>query len=1277
MSVLLMVHAENRWRFMSERPIAGCQFVVCIVVGVLASWLRSTALAQDGNQAAGDGTTNISAFERPFDVPAMTQLADGLPPFSYRDVGGQIPNYLPSSQWGTQGEPLSKMQEPLSPDQAIKHLVTPQGFRVELFAAEPDLQGKPICMAWDERGRLWVAETYDYPNELQPPGLGRDRIRICTDTDGDGRADRFTVFAEGLSIPTSIAFSRGGVIVQNGTETLLLKDTNGDDVADLRQTLITGWALGDTHGGVSNFRYGLDNHLWAMQGYNASQPVALGQPQQSFRMGFFRMRTDGSQVEFIRSTNNNTWGLGISEQGFIFGSTANGCPSVFMPIPNRYYERVRGWAPELTLSSIADSNRFLPITDKVRQVDHFGGYTAAAGHALYTARQYPQQYWNRVAFVAEPTGHLVAAFVLSHDGSGFKSTNPFNLLASDDEWSSPIMAEVGPDGNVWVLDWYNYIVQHNPTPKGFQTGKGNAYESQLRDKRHGRIYRIVHEAAQPLPPVDLALSTANELVAALRHSVMLVRLHAQRLLVERGKADVVDQLVGLLNNQSVDAIGLNVGAIHALWVLHGLGQIQDSQPAVITAVHKALEHPSPAVVGNAVQVLPHSQVSVSALLAVGLHVAPNLNVRLSALLALADLPAGDSAARAIMEALSQPDALTDRLLIEAAISAAANSSTQFLTAVTSVDDVSPALIQVARKVATHEARGEETEYLSGLLKSLAQAPPDIVHAIFEGMADGWPESKQFSLSAQQEQDLLRLLERSPTASRLVILRLARAWGSQWLADYSQQTAAELLGTLLNEQQGDQSRIEAAGQVLQLVPDSGHAVGQILDAIGPRNTPELSSGLIAALRNSSAADLGQQLVRRLPRLPPSAKREAIGLMMSRPALTAMLLESIGQGQLALMELALDQRQALAVHPDALVRAQAKRLLSSDGALPNLDRQQVLEELAYVAQQKGDPIHGQVIFKQHCSKCHQHGGQGVAVGPDLSGMAVHPKEELLMHILDPSRSVEGNFRAYTLLTTDGRVLTGMLAAETRTTLELYDAEGKRNVVLREDIEQLIASPKSLMPDGFEKSLRPDELRDLLEFLTQRGRFIPLDISKVATVASDRGMFLHSDGPERMLFDDWSPKTFHGVPFNLVVPRDGQVLNAILLHSKAGSMVRRMPRNVSIPCSGSVKAIHMLGGVAGWAHPLGKFEEVAMVVRLTYADGQVEEHPLLNGIHIADYVRRVDVPGSEFAFDLSGRQLRYLAIQPARPESVVKIDLVTGSGSLAPLVMAITVETGAGPP
>ena len=167
-----------------------------------------------------------------------------------------------------------------------------------------------------------------------------------------------------------------------------------------------------------------------------------------------------------------------------------------MPIPNRYYEAVNGWSAA-RLESIASSQNFYPITEKVRQVDWHGKYTAGSGSALYTARSFPKPFWNRAQFVAEPTGHLLGLFFLEARRADYHAHNARNMLASDDEWTAPIYGEVGPDGALWVVDWYNYIVQHNPTPIGFETGKGNAYDTSLRDKTRGRIYRVVHREGTP------------------------------------------------------------------------------------------------------------------------------------------------------------------------------------------------------------------------------------------------------------------------------------------------------------------------------------------------------------------------------------------------------------------------------------------------------------------------------------------------------------------------------------------------------------------------------------------------------------------------------------------------------------------------------------------------------------------------------------------------------------------------------------------------------------
>src|SRR5262245_22875488 len=803
----------------------------------------------------------------PFPVPETTPKRTDVKPFEYDDVGKWIPNYTPSRTWGTQGEPLSKMQRPLPPDESQKHIVVPKGFRAELFVTEKELGGKPICMTWDERGRLWAALTMDYPNELNPPQKGRDKIVYCEDTDGDGRADKVTVFAEGLSIPTSISFARGGVIVFDATQTVFLKDTDGDGKTDVREVLFGTWNMRDTHGGPSNMQYGLDNWVYAMQGYNDSRLIVGGETHR-FRQGFVRFKIDrpavdaaglpvATKLEFLRSTSNNTWGLGISEEGIVFGSTANGNPSEYMPIPNRYYESVRGWAPSLVLRGIADSNRFRPITEHVRQVDFHGGFTAAAGHALYTARAYSKEYWNRVAFTCEPTGHLVATFVLNPDGSNFRSTNPFNLLASDDEWAAPIMAEVGPDGNVWVLDWYNFIVQHNPTPQGFRTGRGAAYESDLRDKTHGRIYRVIPESNGSVKDTgtrfSLAGATPDKLVAALKSDNLFWRRHAQRLLVERGQTDVLPALFAMARDPRVDEIGLNVGAIHALWTMHGIGALDGSNPEATAVAVAALRHPSAGVRRNAVQVLPADEKAAGAILAAGLTRDPDAQVRLMTLLALADRPATDASGRAVAEALTAADNARDKWIPDAATAAAAKNGVGFLRAVAATPKPPDKVLTVAGIVAEHYARGAPVDSVGRVLAALADGDPAAADAIVRGLAKGWPTGKPPTLDGQIEKDLGRLLTRLSPDRRGVLVRMATAWGTKQFAQAGAEVVKSLLAKVNDASLKPEDRVAAAAELVGYQASDKGVVTAVLDQITPQTPPELAVGLLQALKASESAD----------------------------------------------------------------------------------------------------------------------------------------------------------------------------------------------------------------------------------------------------------------------------------------------------------------------------------------------------------------------------------------------------------------------------------------
>jgi putative membrane-bound dehydrogenase-like protein len=1203
--------------------------------------------------------------------PVATLRRTDVKPFEY--VEARVPFYPAGRQWGITGEPFHRIQKPLAPAESMKHFVTPEDFEVQLFASEPDLGGKPISMNWDERGRLWVCVTVDYPNEKQPEGKGRDRIVICEDTKGTGRADKFTVFADKLSLPTSLMFHRGGVVVHQPPETLYLKDNHGDGVADERRVLFSGWSTEDTHAGPSNLHYGLDNWIYGIVGYSGFSGKIGGEPHR-FSQGFYRFRPDGSKMEFLRNTNNNSWGVGFSEEGILFGSTANGNPSVHLPIPNRYYESVRGWSSTV-LRGIAGNPAFAPITNKIRQVDYHGHFTAAAGHDLYTARAYPREYWNRIAFVAEPTGHLLATFALQPEGASFRARMTGNLLASDDEWSAPIAAAVGPDGQVWAIDWYNYIVQHNPTPSGWKTGKGNAYETELRDKQHGRIYRIVYKGSRPGPRFSLQGAPPEKLVAALKNDNMFWRLHAQRLLVERGKLDVLPALVDLARDQSVDAIGLNPGVIHALWTMHGLGALDGSHAPATAAAVAALKHPSAGVRRNAVQTLPSGPEADKAIVQAGSLLDADAQVRLAALLALADMPGTPAAADAVVAALEDERTLQDRWLRDAVTSASAAQAESFLAKAVVHKWEKPAnsaMLTLLERVAEHFARGGPVGMAAPLIVKLGGAPAPVTGAIVAGLSRGWPRDLPLALDVAAETSMVNLFQALPPRGQGHIVELATRWQTQALVKQAAEITATLLARVTDSKASDGERAAAAAQLVDLRRTDAAVVDKLLELLTPRISPALARGLLEAIGHSEARAAGVALANVVPNLTPGVRSTGLGVLLSRVDWTEALLEAAVAGKVHLSDLSLDQRQGLLAHPRRRIAYRAWRLLSRSGGLPNPDRQKVVDELMPLTSETGNAALGKTVFMKNCSTCHTHGGEGGKVGPDLTGMAVHPKAHLLTEIIDPSRNVEGNYRQYVVTMRSGKIMSGLLASETRTSLELVDAEAKRHTVMREDIGDVQTSVKSLMPEGFEKQLSRVDLVNLLEFLTQKGKFLPLPLGPVATVVSTRGMFYSEDAlAERLVFDDWSPREFHGVPFTLVDPRGERVPNVVLLYGPEGTTPPKMPRSVILPCNTAAKAIHLLSGVSGWGYPYGAKGSVSLIVRVHYADGKTEDHVLKNGVHFADYIRRVDVPGSEFACSLRGRQLRYLSLEPKRRDKIQQIEFVKGPDDTAPLVVAVTVE------
>ena len=644
-----------------------------------------------------------------------------IAPLQYTDAPVPVPNY-------ERRNPAPRLQQPLSTAEAAKHMQVPPGFELQLFAAEPLITGNPEAMAWDERGRLWIAETKDYPNNPQPAGQGNDVIKILEDANHDGRADKATVFADKLTIVSSLVFANGGVIVSQAGEMVALKDTNGDDKADLRESLIRGWSIRDTHALASNLKYGLDNWIWGAVGYAGFNGTVGGQAH-NFNQALYRFSRDGTRMEHMANFTNNTWGLAFNETFDVFGNTANGEHSVYVAIPRPYYQGVSGLSGD-GKKTIDGHYAMQANTVRIRQVDVHGGFTAAAGHNFYTARAFPEEYWNRIAFVNEPTGHVVHRAIIERQGSGFAEKDGWNAAASDDEWFAPVHAEVGPDGALWVLDFYDFIIQHNPTPTGpiaqeysFQNGVGNAYDTPLREHDRGRIYRLVWKDAKPYTPLSLNANRPLELVQALRHENMFWRTTAQRLLVERGKTDVVPQIIAIVNDRTVDRIGLNSPAVHALWTLHGLGALDGADPAALDAATRALSHPAAGVRKAAQSVLPQTPQSVAALLSAGALADRDLNVRLNALLMLSRMPASADAGREVYRASKDQAVIDDEWLPEAIWIAATRHQDGFLKAY--ADEVG---IPEAMKVAVRGARGERGGGVDWSAPSLPDADWTVVAA---------------------------------------------------------------------------------------------------------------------------------------------------------------------------------------------------------------------------------------------------------------------------------------------------------------------------------------------------------------------------------------------------------------------------------------------------------------------------------------------------------------------------------------------------------------------
>ncbi len=546
-------------------------------------------------------------------------------------------DYTLKSHWNT-------VQTPLLPEQSVNCSLAPAGFKTEVWVSENGTARilNVMGFTFDERGRMWAVETYDYPNTMVDAFKGHDRVIILEDTDGDRVADKLTEFVSGISMAEGLELVPEGVVVAMAPHLVLFTDKNGDDKADtpMGTVLYTGFSKTDMHGSITNLKFGMDNWLYGVSGYDGGKVGGI-----SFGSGIWRVRTDGSKFEYIGPTQNgNSAGMGMMEDGQLFASAANNMHTQHSVLPGVLSANITGYGEAYDGFSITKD---IVEGDFFVVGGHVGNFTAAANHEIYTARLFPKAYWNRAAFVCEPTGHLVNQDFLDQDKSSWKANRnaaTIDIFASSDAWTAPIAAKVGPDGAVWVLDWYSYFTLHNiPGADPSLFGPGGGWINTMRIRSRERIYRVVPADGRLDPVLDLRAAGFRECVAAFRNGNLLWRMQAQRMLLRKAvtetqKAQVESLLVASLRNRLPDSVGIDPAALHCLWTAQGLGLFAAHAAVWDPILKECLLHPSAAVRANAMKAMPRTAASVRAILEQGRVNDDDPHVRLAALIALSEMP---------------------------------------------------------------------------------------------------------------------------------------------------------------------------------------------------------------------------------------------------------------------------------------------------------------------------------------------------------------------------------------------------------------------------------------------------------------------------------------------------------------------------------------------------------------------------------------------------------------------------------------------------------------
>jgi len=1197
---------------------------------------------------------------------------------------------------------------PIAPAKAAEKIAVHPEFDIRLVASEP-LVEKAISIDWDTKGRLWVAETPEYPNgrtinkndkpiagwNVRTPGTtadkedrpARDRIAWLEDTDGDGVMDRKHVFADGLELVTSLVFHKDGVIVAQAPDILWLRDTNGDGKCDMvegseKTTLYTGFGTFDTHAVINNFRWGMDGWIYGAVGYSAGSPkTPAGKEFGRITAGVIRFRPDGSAVEQFASGSCNTWGFDFAPDGEAFYTTAT-CGEHFLHVVMPEKTLAKGNVGGIRASWVVpDHQKIAPAVHHTRpayvQIDWVGFFTAAAGCCIYNGGAWPDRY-NGSHFTSETTMSLVHNELLRPLGATYVASKEAGredteFVAGSDLWFRPVHERVGPDGALYIVDFYNQAAIHNDT-RGPAHGARNAATRPDRDHHFSRVWRVQHKQPKPLPAWRFDGASASELVALLGHPNGWVRGTAQRLLTEQGprRAPADAALAAAAGGPSPA-----LARIHALWTLRNLGSLA---PAQLVA---AIDSGDPVVVKNALRIVAEEKSPAKASDPVGTSVrgsaraATDPRVRIQALMAEGNLVPTPELAD---DLVALWPSLGDKYLQSAALGVAAGNPRMFLEAAFRAKD--PAFVaDFVGHVTRSLANRQDAAQASALVRLLAAQPDSL---------DGLKESAIGTLAAVLKADVVpawdaglqaafgRLLKSSRPSLPGALLPLVARW------DKGGALASELgpvivqLGTRLGDASlDDGQRGQVAVNLLGVRKLDAGVVPAVAKLIGSTSSVALQRRVIDALGATADPAVGGELVAAYGRVPEELHEALFGAIAKRGDWSLALVQAMSDGKITPLQLGPALLYRLRTHADKPVAARANEVIDRLKGPEQKEKEALIARLRPEVEKPGNPENGRKAFLANCAGCHQFKTDGRNLAPNLTGMGAHGAAELLVHVVDPNRFVEPNFVAVSIETKDDLTYGGIVERENNAELLLRDAAGDYTI-RKDNIKSRASTGRSLMPEGFE-ALGADGLRDLLAYLcADEARYRILDLSAAFNVNNQRGIYASEEAKEESVrFKKQGTVKVGDVPFEVVSTRKSPTGNNLLVLKGTAGLAPKYPGKVEIKVGIPVGRLHFLGGVGGWAYPYGGESSKGLpVAKVTvhFAGGATEEFVLRNGVEIADYIGRFDVPGSREVPDLAnhGRQIRAFTKTVKGTGVVESITLESLNTVVATTFVGITAES-----